>query len=223
MKKVKLYLVVVLFTAIATQNTQAQINNWSRVDSAKNIARIYGGLDFGITYGLHYGRVIKTKNITWVPFADISFPSGKNAIDDYRCKVGTAAKLFQYKSWIASLDIAIVNRQNSNPFVTMQSLGALSGFQVGYYKLKWFANISFATDNSLLTHLKHSEAYKGNYAQVKDGWYDNTANNQLLSLNTGYSFNKTDITLSLGVLTSDEFKSMPNLPVYVNIGINHRF
>jgi len=214
-------LVILSFTVIP--NIKAQTNNWSKLDSIKNYARIYGGLDYGVAYGIQYGRIIKTKSIVWIPFVDLSFPLGNDLGDDYRFKVGTTAKLFEYKSWIASVDISIVNRQNRNPFVKLQSFGYESGLQIGYYKHRWFTNIHFSTDNALTTHFKHSEAYNGNYSGVKDGWYQNTANNQLLGFNTGYSLKKIDITLSSGLLRTDEFKSKPSLPLNIKIGVNCRF
>jgi hypothetical protein len=223
MKKIKKCLLIGTLIFIIIQNTNAQTNNWRRLDSVKNIARLYGGLDYGIVYGLHYGRIIKTKNIIWIPFADVSLPLGNNPVDDYKFKVGTTAKVFQYKSWIASVDVSIINRQNKNPFVRMHSLGSESGFQIGYYKSKWFVNFNFSTDNSLTTHLKHSDAYKGNYSGVKDGWYQNTANNFSIGGNLGVSFGRSDITLKLGQIFTQNFKTKPSLPIYIQIGYNYKF
>lgn len=212
-------LLIMLFTG----NTKAQIINWTRLQSAKNIARLYGGLEHGAVYGVQYGRVVKYKKFVWIPFADLSLPSGSKVFDDHQIKIGTSAKVFQYTNWIVSADLSIVNRTNENPFVTMQSLASESGVQIGYYKTKWFVNINFSTDNSVLTHLKHSDVYKANYPNVTDGWYHSTANNQLFSVNTGYSLKKIDFTLSAGYFTTDEFKSKPGLPVYAKTGINFRF
>lgn len=216
-----LFFVSLLFSVIPL--SKAQTINWSAHDHFDKNIRLYSGLDYGITYGFQFGKIIKTPNITWGPFMDFSLPLGNNLIDDYKLKIGTTAKLFQYNHWITSFDISIINRRNRNPFVSMQSFGSESGIHFGYYKQRWFANIHFSTDNSLITHLNHSKAYKSNYSGVKDGWYENTSNNQLLGFNTGFSFKSIDITLSSGLIRTDTFNSSTTLPIYMKLGINQRF
>lgn len=223
MKKNFLCLFVGTLFFFIDPSVYAQTNNWSNLDSVKNNIRMYGGLDFGLVYGLQYGRIYKTKKIRWLPYLDLSLPAGQNIVDDYRFNAGTNLKLIHYKAWIGSVDIAIGHRQNRNPFVKMKSFGSELGIQFGYYKPKWFANLHFSTENSWITHLKHSEAYKGNYSMVKDGWYQNTANNQIVGLNIGYSFKKIDITLSSGIIRTNAFKDKPTLPMFGKIGINYRF
>ncbi len=222
MHSYKSFLFLILFIFAAAPKAEAQTVNWSRMEPVTHHARIYSGLDYGLVYGLNYGRVIKAKSIVWMPFVDASLPMGNQGLDDYRLSVGTLAKVFDYKNWIASLDVSIVGRQNRNPFVRMNGLGSESGIHLGYYKEKWFVNIQFSTDNSYLTYFKHTEAYKGNFPDAKDAWYQNTANNQYFGLNAGYSFKKVDITLSSGLRQTDGLKTKLSLPMSLKLGVNYR-
>jgi hypothetical protein len=201
----------------------AQNINWTKLDSAKHIGRIHGGLEYGVIYGLQYGKILKAKRSTWIPFANVSLPLGKNIADDYKINIGTAANILSFNRWILSFDLSITNRQNKNPFVRMQSLGSESGIHFGYYRQKWFVNIDVSTDNSLITHLKHTDAYKGNYHKVVDGWYQNTSSNFSLGCNTGLSFKRSDVTLSIGGLFTQNLKTRPMLPFYSQLGYNYRF
>ncbi|RIW13340.1 hypothetical protein D0X99_16315 [Algoriphagus lacus] len=223
MKKVKYCFLTGLIILIISFSGNAQNYNWAKLDSVNNLARIYTGLDHSFAFGLHYGRILNGKKVIWAPFADVSFPSGDPVGDDYNFKIGTLARLFQFEDWKFSFNVSIVNRQNSNPFVKMQSLGSESGFQFGYYKLKWYANLNFSVGSSIVTNFQHTEAYKGNFSGAKDGWYENASNSQLFSVNTGYSLRKMDATLSLGLLRTEEFKSSPSLPYYIKIGLNYLF
>lgn len=218
---IKYFIIALVFSLVTCAN--GQVNNWAKLDSSKHIATLYSGLDYGFVYGLHYGKIVKNNSILWVPFVNVSLPLGGDVVDDYKLKVGTALKVLQRKNWIVSLEISIINRQNKNPFVIMQSLGFESGLQFGYYKQKWFVNLNLSTDNSLTTHLKHTDAYKGNYSEVADGWYQNTANNISFGSNIGYSFKKLDITFSSGLIRTDGLHAKPYLPFYGKIGFNYRF
>ena len=223
MKKHIAKLLILSLSLIAISKTNAQTNNWSRLDSVKNQVRIYGGIDYSFTYGLQYGKIIKTKNIIWMPNIDFSMPFGGNLTDDFKLKLGSNAMFFQSRKWKASADFSIINRQFKNPFVRMHGLGLEAGIHFGYYKPKWFINMNLSTDNSLLTHIKHSDAYLGNYSGAIYGWYQNTASNQLLGFNFGYSLKKMDFTLSSGLIWTDRFKSKPSVPFNAKLGINYRF
>lgn len=223
MSNYKIVFLFKIFIFAVVPNIKAQTVNWSAIGSAKNNARMYSGLDYGVTYGLQYGRVIPTKSMIWIPVVAVSLPWGENLLDDYSWSVGTTTKVFQYKSWIASFDVSIVSKQNKNPFVTMRGVGSESGIHFGYYKQRWFVNLHFSTDNTYLTHFNHTDVYRGNFADAKDGWYQNTANNQYLGINTGYSFSKMDLTFSSGLRRTDGLRSKPTLPLSMKLGVNYRF
>lgn len=220
---IKATIILLMGMIINCFGAKAQDINWGRLDSTKNVIRVKVGLDQGMVYGLEYGKILGARKVKWMPFFQASLPFGERVIDDYQLQIGTRAKFFQLSNWALTAHLAIVHRRNENPFVNMFSLGGTSGVQIGYYKRKGFILLNFSTNNSLLTYLRHNEAYKGNYPMVKDGWYSQTANNQLLSIHSGYSRKKIDLTLALGIQRTEEFKSSPGLPIYLKTGLNYRF
>jgi hypothetical protein len=222
MKKLIKQTLIVLILFLANYATNAQVYNWAKLDSFNHVGRIYTGLENGVIYGLHYGKIINAKKTILIPFVDLSLPLGDRLIDDYKVKLGTSLKLLQTKKWILSGGVSILNQSYQNPFAKMQNVGLETALQFGLYKQKWFLNLSISNDYLFATYIKHSEAYKKSYDGAISGWYQNTANNIFLGLNLGYSFKKLDITLSPGIIKTDGFKSSPTLPFYGKLGINYK-
>lgn len=223
MKNTIQYICTGMLLILGIPKVHAQVINWARIDSTKHIGRVYAGLNHGAIYGIHYAKKMHTKYYTFIPFIDFSSPLGAELFDDITSKIGTSFQVLNLRSWVLSGDISFVDRQNSNPFVRMRSLGIESAMQLGFYKEKWFAGLVFSNDYSFATRLRHTKAYKGNYSGVVDGWYQNTANNVSFGLNTGYSFKKIDSTLSPGLTRTDGLRSTPALSFYVKFGVNYRF
>jgi hypothetical protein len=95
---------------------------------------------------------------------------------------------------------------------------------LGYYKPKWFVAGEVGFDKAIVTYFKHSETFKETiFTDVKDGWYEpSTGGNFLYGIQTGYSFNKSDITLNIGMVTTQDFKTTPLIPYYLMLGYIHR-
>lgn len=223
MRNIIKYIFIGVLVISSITKVNAQVNNWAKLDGVKHITRAYLGLDYGLVYGISHGNVTKIKNTTLIYFVDLSLPLGSKVFDDYRFKAGASVKAWQSNKWVLSGGISLVNRQNKSPFVKLQNLAVEPSIQFGFYKKKWVVNIEIADDYSFATHFKHTEAYKGNYPGVVDGWYKNTANNISLGLNTGYSFRRFDITLSPGIIRTDGVSGTPSLPFYGKLGINFRY
>jgi len=222
MKNLIKHTIIGLMLYLTIPKANAQDYNWAKLDSFNHIARVYTGLNNGVIYGLHYGKIINIKKIIFIPFVDLSLPVGERVLDDYKFKLGTSLRLLQNKNWILTGGVSLLNQRYENPFVKMQNLGVETFLQFGLYKEKWFLNVNISNDYLFATHFKHSEAYQKNYAGATNGWYQNTGNNLSLGLNIGYSFKKLDITLSPGIVKTDRFKSSPTLPFYGKLGINYK-
>ena len=216
-------LLVSLIIISTISNNKAQVYNWHRISSSSSIGSVYVGLNYGLIYGLHYGRIITSKKATYILFIDISLPTGNKVIDDYKVKLGTSVQFLNRNNWVLSSDVSFFNQKIQQSFVKMQSIGLESGLQFGFFKEKWFLNVKISNAYSLATHLKHSEAYRENYSTAVNGWYQNSANNISLGINTGYSFKNIDITLSPGIIKTNGFKSSPLLPFFATTNLNYRF
>jgi hypothetical protein len=94
----------------------------------------------------------------------------------------------------------------------------------GYYRPRWFVSGEAGFDKAIVTHFKHSEAYKNQYPHVINGWYEPaTGGNFYYGLQTGVSFRKHDLYLRAGKILSQDFKTPPTLPLYAQIGYNIKF
>ena len=95
---------------------------------------------------------------------------------------------------------------------------------VGYYRPKWFVAGEFGFDKAIVTHFRHSKAYKDQYPGVVDGWYEPaTGGNLYYGLQAGFSFRKQDIFLRAGKILTQDYKTTPMVPIYGQLGYNIKF
>ena len=106
----------------------------------------------------------------------------------------------------------------------MLNFGSDLSATAGYYKPKWLVAGEFGFDKALVTHFKHTNAFRENFPEVKDGWYQPaTGGNFYYGVQAGYSFGANDITLNAGKVIQQDFKTEPTIPFYVQIGYNRKF
>jgi hypothetical protein len=108
--------------------------------------------------------------------------------------------------------------------VRLQNFGSdLSGI-AGYYRRQWFISGEFGFDKAIVTHFKHAKAYKDQFPEVVDGWYEPaTGGNVYYGLQAGVSFKKHDVYVRAGKMLSQDFKTQPLLPLYGQLGYNIKF
>ncbi len=223
MKKIKnVGLLVILIAQYS--NTNAQTLNWKALDNTKHILNVNLGLDYSLSYGLGYGYKLNTK-LPIVLNAIFSMPSGKTMFDDFKTKIGGQVRLFNKSNFVGSVSIFGVYRKHQTDLVTLQNFGSDMKGIIGFYKPKWFVAAEVGFDKAIVTNFKHSQKYKDEiYVNVVDGWYEPaTGGNFYYGLQTGKSFKRADITLNLGRVISQDFKTPLLLPYYINLGYNIRF
>ena len=223
MKKIKI-LGLLLILIAQYNNTIAQTLNWKALDSTKHILNVNFGLDYSVSYGLSYGYKLNTK-LPIVLNAIFSMPSGKSMFDDFKTKIGGQVRLFNKSNFVGSVSIYGVYRKHQSNVVRLQNFGSDMKGVIGFYKPKWFVAAEGSFDKAVVTHFKHPQKYRNEiYTNVVDGWYEPaTGGNFNYGLNAGKSFKKADITLNLGKVITQDFKSSPLLPFYLNLGYNFRF
>lgn len=222
MKNIK-YLIVPLTLLFYSHTSIAQSLNWKTVDSIKHIVNINFGLDYSVAYGLGYGYKLYTK-IPIVLNANLSIPSGAKVLDDFKTKIGGQICLLDKSNFVGSVSIYAIYRKYENNFVRLQNFGSDMKGTFGYYKTKWFVAAEIGFDKAIVTHFKHSKEFKDEiYADVVDGWYEpSTGGNFYYGLSTGYSLKKIDVTLNLGKVISQDFKTATLIPFYLNSGLNFK-
>jgi hypothetical protein len=219
--KINLLIITVVFFQ---QITVAQDINWAALkEKQRHIVNLNTGLLNGLVFSAGYGYKLKTK-LPVILNAEYSFPSGSNLLDDFKTKIGGQIRLYEVNDFQFSAKVQGVFRRYQNASVRMVNFGSdLSGV-IGYYKPKWFVAGEFGFDKAIVTEFKHSESYRQTYPDVKDGWYQPaTGGNAYYGIQTGYSFNSSDLYLKAGQQLSQDFKTKSAVPYYLQVGFNKKF
>ncbi len=209
-----------IFSLINISFSHAQTLNWESLKKdQRHIANISIGLDYGITFGVAYDYQLKTK-LPIVLGAEYSLPSGKSIGDDFKTKVGGQIRWIKVGDFQFSTKVQGVFRRFENNYVRLNNFGSdLSGI-IGCYKPKWFLAGEVGFDKAIVTHFKHPELMKENFA-AKDGWYNPaTGGNFYYGLQSGFSWRNHDLTFKAGKIITQDFKTEPILPFYIQLGYN---
>lgn len=219
---------VFFLVLLLTLNTQyncalSQTVNWKVLESTKHIINANLGLDYSMFYGVGYGYKLNTK-LPIVLNANFSLPAGENTIDDFKTKIGGQISLLNKSNFVGSISIFGIYRKYQTQLVSLQNFGSDCKGTFGFYKSKWFTSAEIGFDKAIVTHFNHTQKFKDEiYADVVDGWYEPaTGGNFYYGLQGGYSLKKIDITLNIGRVVSQDFKTSPSLPFYLNLGVNYR-
>ncbi|MBW1658306.1 hypothetical protein [Flavobacterium quisquiliarum] len=216
-------LIVFLISLLTTHISQAQTINWESLEkNQKHILNLNAGWDYSFVYGLSYGYHLKTE-LPIILESSISLASGEVIFDDFKTKIGGQIHVYQIKNFRFNASLHGIYRRYENPLVTLQNFGVDAGVVIGYYEPKWFASGEFGFDKAIVTHFKHSDIYKDVYPDVKNGWYEpSTGGNFNFGVQGGYSFDRSDITLRAGKVMTQDFKTTPLIPFYVQLGYNYK-
>lgn len=203
--------------------SSAQNINWRNLpDEQARFVNLNVGWDFGSTIGVGYGAKLKTK-LPVVLNTEFSLPLGKNLLDDFKVKVGGQTELFRLGNFSGTLKIAGVFRRYENNFTRMLNFGSEFSGEIGYYKQGWYAAGEFGFDKAIATHIKSSPETKEYMPTSLNGWYVPTGGNFFYGIQTGVSVKKNDFSVRLGKLKTQDFKSSPMIPFYLQIGVKRRF
>jgi hypothetical protein len=216
-----------VFAMLCTTFLSAQTLNWeSLTTEQQHLANANFGLEHGVIYGIGYGYQLPTRRFPMLATADFSMPSGGDAFDDLKTRMGVEVNWLNMHHFRVSTKLQAVYRLTENDFVRLNSFGSELSGTVGYYRAHWFLAAEMGYDKAISTHFKHSSAYRKSFpaVDVQDGWYEPaTGGNIYYGLQTGCSFGRNDIYLKAGKILTQDFKTPPLVPIYGQIGYNRRF
>jgi len=221
----KTYKSIILIAALLFAGaSNAQTINWSSLkEENKHLLNVNLGVEHGAIYGVGYGYRVKNKFFPFVANIEYSQPSGNNVLDDFKAKIGAQINWVTYHDFRFSTKIHGVFRRYENDFVRMLNFGSDLAGIAGYYRSRWFVAGEFGFDKSIVTHFKHSQMYREQYAAVVDGWYEPaTGGNFYYGLQSGFTYKNYDLTLRVGKMATQDFKSTPLIPFYGQLGLNIR-
>jgi hypothetical protein len=221
MKGIKTWIFLIMLFCIC-QKGNSQTVNWNALEDSKHIITAGIGWDYSVSYSLGYAYQLKTK-APIVLTGNFSIPSGEKLLDDFKTKIGGQVVLLNKSNMKGSITLNGIYRRYKNPLVRLQNFGSELKGTLGYYKPKWFVGGEVGFDRAIVTHFKHSETFKETiFTDIKDDWYEpSTGGNFQYGIQTGYSFNKSDITLNIGMVTTQDFKTTPLIPYYLMLGYNY--
>lgn len=216
-------LITFLISLLTSNLLQSQNINWENLkNEEKHILSINAGWDYSFVYGLSYGYHLKTKKPIILE-SSFSFASGEVIFDDFKTKIGGQINVYQIENFRFNFAFHGIYRRYGNPIVTLQNFGADASTTIGYYKPKWFVAGEFGFDKAIVTHFKHTEIYKEVFPDVKNGWYEpTTGGNFNFGVQGGYSFSKSDLTLRAGKVMTEDFKTTPLIPFYLQLGYSYK-
>ena len=220
MKKI-LILVAAILTSAAISNSQNI--NWRSFQDQKHVVTLNFGLDYGSSIGVGYGYKFKTRLMPILVNTEFSIPAGNDIFDDFKLKIGGQSEVAHLGNFSATVRAYGIIRHYHSDLVKIMNYGSELSAVAGYYKNKWYAAGEFGFDKAITSHIRNSEEMKGQYPDIKDGWYIPSGGNYFYGIQTGYSFRTIDVTLKGGKTMSQGFRTSALLPYYLQVGLNKRF
>jgi hypothetical protein len=218
MRQIKIATVPVMFLLMSSTIFSQHVNWKSLEKDERHLINVNAGVDFGLTAGAGYGYQLKTK-MPIILNVEFSAPAGDKISDDFKTKIGGYIRLYEVNNFQFGAKVQGVFRRFENSFVNLLNFGSDMAAFAGYYRPKWFLAGEAGFDKAIVTHFKHTAAYKENFPSVKDGWYEPaTGGNFYYGFQTGYSFGRNDLSLKAGKILNQDFSSKPLLPFYLQVG-----
>ncbi|WP_339795198.1 hypothetical protein [uncultured Imperialibacter sp.] len=216
----KIFLLLIL-PALFINAAHSQTINWAGLEKEqRHIAHAHAGFDYAFVYCAGYSRQLSSP-IPILATIDFSTPVGNKVLDDFKTKVGGVADLYEFNNFHVSASVHGIYRRYENPMATLQNFGSEFKGAIGYYKSRWFVAGEFGFDKAIVTHFEHSDKFRENFPDVKNGWYQPaTGGNFSYGLQTGLSFACVDALFRVGKVVTQDFKTNPTIPFYAEIGTN---
>lgn len=201
----------------------AQQINWRNLTGNKtHLLNVNMGWDYGSVAGIGYGQKLRTK-LPVVVNVEYSSPFGKKQFDDFKTKLAVQAEVLKLGDLSVSVKIAAIYRRYENSYATLSGYGSEFSTNIGYYRPRWYAAGLVGFDKAISTHIKNGEPLKDTYPGIQDGWYVPTAGNFSYGIVSGYSIRRNDVYLKFGKTVTQDLKTVPASPFFLQIGFNRRF
>ncbi|HEX6333358.1 MAG TPA: hypothetical protein VFZ78_03965 [Flavisolibacter sp.] len=197
--------------------------NWRALQNGQShMIQVHAGLDYSTSLGIGYAFRLPV-NFPVVAQADYSFPAGENVLDDFKTRLGAQAEVLHVGNFSAAVSAYGVFRRFENQTARIVNFGSSFSSVVGYFKRGWHAAAQVGFDKAITSQVKHSKWMHENYPGIQDGWYIPTGGNFTYGVQTGVSMGTHDVTVKAGRVLTQDFKTAPFIPYYVQVGYQKRF
>ena len=222
MKKIQSALIILAIIMISKTSSAQQVNWRTLNDTKPHIANVNLGWDYSTAAGIGYGQKLRT-TLPILLNIEYSLPFGNTIFDDFKTKLGGQAEVLHLDNFSVSVKAYGIFRRYENKYVRLVDFGSEFATNFGYYRNNWYVAGEFGFDKAIATNIKNSEEMKTIYPGVQDGWYVPTGGNFNFGIVSGYSFANNDLYAKIGTRMTEDFKSSPTVPYYLQIGYNRRF
>jgi hypothetical protein len=217
--KSKIFLIAIF--AITSASFSQNINWAALIKEQKHIISVNIGLDYATTLGLGYGYQLNSKMPILVNI-EFSAPFGETHFDDFKTKIGGQLEVLKIGRFSTTAKAYAIFRRFENDNGRLLNFGSEFSAVSGYFKTNWYIAGEFGFDKAIVTHIKHSDVMREIYPEVKKGWYIPTGGNFFYGIQSGFSFGSIDVNLKIGTIITQDFKTTPDFPYYLQFGINRR-
>jgi len=222
MKKIQCAFIV-LFALMISKTSSAQQINWRNLnDNKPHIANVYMGWDYSTVAGIGYGQKLRT-TLPIVLNIEYSSPFGNNMFDDFKTKFGGQAEVLHMNDFSVTLKVYGLFRRYENDLVRLVDFGSEFSTNFGYYKTNWYVAGEVGFDKAIATNIKNADEMKAIYPDIQNGWYVPTGGNFNFGIVSGYSYKSNDVYVKIGIAMTQDLKTTPTVPYYLQIGYNRRF
>ncbi len=222
MKKIQSAIIILVILLISNTSSAQQINWRNLNDNKPHILNAHMGWDYSTVAGIGYGQKLTTTLPVVLNF-EYSFPFGNTIFDDFKTKLGGQAEVLHMDNFSVTVKVYGIFRRYENDFARFASFGSEFSTNFGYYKPNWYVAGEVGFDKAIATNIKNSDEMKGDYPDIRDGWYVPTGGNFNFGIVSGYSFDNNDVYAKIGTTLTQDFKTSPTVPYYLQIGYNRRF
>src|SRR5262245_52734910 len=130
----KLNIIIALMVCFTT-GAFAQTVNWQALPTKGHLFSVNVGWDYSFSWGVGYGYKLNTK-FPIILKADVSVPSGEEALDDFNVKLGAQIQWFKRGSFCFSTETDGIFRRYENDYARILNFGSYTTAVAGIYKPK---------------------------------------------------------------------------------------
>jgi hypothetical protein len=216
---VKRLCLLVLIVLGAGQRDVAAQWNLARLQPGDAQLHLSMALDPAVITSLGYGRMTSLLGSTAQFGLEAGVVAGDADLRDYRVRLGGSVQLVHRGAFRVAASAAFLTRGTTNTVFRAINFGSDLGVTAGVYHGGWFMAGEVGFDKAIITHLKHTQAYRDQYYEdAKDGWYLNNGGTGRVGIMAGRSIGGAELLLRAGVARTQGGETL-TAPGYLTLGM----
>lgn len=196
--------------------------NLARVQPGDARMHISMAVDPAVITSVGYGRFTTLFGATTSLGFEVGVVAGDAELGDYRVRLGGEVQLVRRGAFRVAASAAFMTRGTSNWVFRAVNFGSDFGATAGVYRRGWFVAGEVGFDKAIITHLKHTQEYRDQYYDAKDGWYLNNGGTGRLGIITGRAVGGAELLLRAGIARTQGGEALA-VPAYLTIGLGFGF